>query len=175
MAFEQFHYPPADFADYFVGWVYKNVTLKLRQMFPKLVVSKDFGYRYNAGEISATQALFIVRRNASLFASKPTPQMIISFHVHACGAISSGLHHSHVGRGEVPGDSPDRIHHKCVGDLISQSMFGFLVEKSDSFVHTLIFLSQCETDCGFLSVYSSLTYSGSRESRRRDTFLWKDA
>ena len=42
-------------------------------MFPKLL-SKDFGIRYSTGEISATQALFIVRRDACLFASKPASQ-----------------------------------------------------------------------------------------------------
>ena len=46
-------------------------------MIPNLM-SKDFGLRYIEGEISSTQALFIVRRDACVFASKPTFERIFA-------------------------------------------------------------------------------------------------
>ena len=76
--------------------------MKLRQTFPKFI-SKNVGFRYNAGEISATQALFIVRRDACLFASEPTYQRNLSFHRQACRCFLSGLCRSHIGRGELCG------------------------------------------------------------------------
>ena len=97
-------------------------------MFPKLL-SKDFGIRYTAGEISATQALFIVRRDACLFASKPASQPSISFRLHTCLAVPSGLCRSHVGRDEVSGDSLDQSYGKPVGDVNSRFVFPFPLES----------------------------------------------
>ena len=67
--FQKYDYPSAGIAEFFIGWGCKNVTVKLRRVFPKLL-STPFEFAYVRGEISAVQALFIVRRTACLFARK---------------------------------------------------------------------------------------------------------